>query len=134
MNWKAVSIQIGALALAGALFHVYERSKEHDSAQFLRERSEALRAASVVPMHNPPVEREIIALAEKDSSNFCHPVDRKIDGCRLDAVLVDDHWLVFAWPYFGSPGKEYVCCAPDSDRRFIYSRAGVFLREENGGP
>lgn len=134
MNWKAVSLLIGVIAMLAVLADFHRRSSDRDTVEFLKAKSVELRAESIRPMHNPPVEREIVTLAERDSSSFCHPADRSADGCQLDAVLVDDEWIVFAQPYLGSPGKGYGCCAIDSARLFIYSRKGDFLRSEHGGP
>jgi hypothetical protein len=120
--------------MLAAIADFHKRSIDRDTAEFLRAKSVHLHSESIQPAHNPPVEREILALAERDSSSFCYPADRSTDGCQLDAVLVDDEWTVFATPYLGSPGKGYGCCAADSARLFIYSRKGALLRWERGSP
>ncbi|GAB3789818.1 hypothetical protein GCM10028797_25770 [Dyella agri] len=134
MNWKIVLLWVCAFGTLAALGDLHRRSKDHDAAELLQERSAPRPAESVRPMHNPPRERDIVALAEKDSFAFCHPVDQSADGCELDAALIGSEWTVFAWPYLGTPGKSYRCCAPDSARLFIYSRNGTLLRQERGGP
>jgi hypothetical protein len=134
MNWKVVSLLVCVFVMLAALVDVYKRSKDRDAAELLQEKLALLHAESNRPMHNPPHEQDIIALAEKDSSSFCHPANQSADGCELDAVLIDNEWTVFAWPYLGSPGKSYGCCAPDSARLFIYSRKGKLLKQEHGNP
>ena len=132
MNWKVVVVEVGAILLVMGAIHLCVRTSDRRHSEFLERETEALRAKSAVPMHRPPNERDILALAEKDSSTFCHPSDESVGGCRLDAVLMDNQWIVFAWPYFGKADPQ--CCAPDSAHLFRYSRDGVFLREERGGP
>lgn len=127
LNWKMVALLVCFFVALAALAHVHQRSKDRETVAFLRQQPEAR-----PPMHNPLTSHDIVALAEKDTSSFCYPTDRSVDGCNLDAVLVENEWIVFAWPYAGSPTLGYRCCAVDSARFFIYSRKGVFLREEHG--
>jgi hypothetical protein len=130
VNWKTISIQVGLVLLTLGAAHFYTRMGDQKRSAFLAKEAEALRAQSVVPMHHPPIQRDIIALAEKDSAAFCHPKDGSADGCRLNAIFMDDQWVVFTAPYIGNP--ETGCCAVDSEHFFIYSRDGKFLREERG--
>jgi hypothetical protein len=132
MSGKKIFMYVAAVLLLAGAMHFYERTAERRRAKFLDKAVAALRVKSIVPMHNPPIERDIIALAEKDSSRFCHPQNGSADGCQLDATLREDHWIVFAWPYVGNPATR--CCAVDSAHLFIYTRSGTFLREERGGP
>jgi hypothetical protein len=131
VNCKTISLLVCALFALAAFMDYHKRLKDRETMDFLREKLAEVRYR---PQHNPPVEREILAMAERDSVSFCYPADRTVDGCQLDAMLVGDEWTVFAWPYLGAPGKSYECCAPDSDRLFIYSRKGGLLTQERGGP
>ena len=130
MNWKTISIEVVLVLLALGATHFYIRMGEQKRSELFAKEAEARRAKSFVPMHYPPIQRDIIALAEKDSAAFCHPKDSSADGCRLNAIFMDDQWIVFAAPYVGNP--ETGCCAVDSEHFFIYARDGKFLREERG--
>lgn len=129
LSWKIVLMLVCAFVALAGLADFHKRAADADAAEFLR-------AQPVEPrrMHNPPVERDIIALAERDGASFCYPADRSADGCDFSAVLFDDEWTVFARPYTGSPERGYFCCVVDSTHLFIYSRKGVFLRQMHGGP
>lgn len=129
VNWKTISLQIGLVLLTLGAIHFYARIGEHKRSEFLAREAEVLHAKSVVPMHHPPIQRDIIALAEKDSAAFCHPKDGSADGCRLDATFMDDQWIVFAYPYIGN--AETGCCAVDSEH-FLFTRAMASSCERRG--
>lgn len=79
-------------------------------------------------------EKQILALAEKASSSFCHPSDLNVNGCEFAAGFMKGEWFVFAHPKTRSSDGSYRCCIPDSEHVFFFSPSGVFLREERGGP
>ncbi|HEV2619290.1 MAG TPA: hypothetical protein VGU23_05060 [Acidobacteriaceae bacterium] len=81
-----------------------------------------------------PTEKEILGLATRQSWAFCHPENLSKGGCELSVVLVKDEWVAIASPKFRIDDGSYLCCAPDHDHFFYFSRTGTFLREDKGGP